>query len=88
MSWVIPTMQVASLDHAMWFHRPFRVDEWLLHVIESPSASGARGLVRGRFFDQQGRLVASTMQARPCPRTMSPLRTAPLLWRSTVMPTG
>lgn len=62
MSWVIPTMQVASLDHAMWFHRPFRVDEWLLHVIESPSASGARGLVRGRFFDQQGRLVASTMQ--------------------------
>jgi acyl-CoA thioesterase-2 len=62
MSWVIPTMQVASLDHAMWFHRPFRLDGWLLHVIESPSASGARGLVRGQFFDQQGRLVASTMQ--------------------------
>jgi len=55
-------MQVASIDHAMWFHRPFRVDEWLLHVMESPSASGARGLVRGRFYDQAGTLVASTIQ--------------------------
>jgi len=57
-----PTLQLASLDHAMWFHRPFRVDEWLLHVIESPSASGARGLVTGRFYDRAGRLVASTAQ--------------------------
>ncbi len=61
-SWFTPGMQVVSLDHAMWFHRPFRVDEWLLYDIESPNASGARGLVRGRFFDQHGRLVASTIQ--------------------------
>lgn len=62
MSWLSPGMQVASLDHAMWFHRPFRMDEWLLHVIDSPSASGARGLVRGQFFAQDGTLVASTVQ--------------------------
>jgi acyl-CoA thioesterase-2 len=61
-SWVDPRMHVASLDHAMWFHRPFRMDEWLLHVIESPSASGARGMVRGRFFSTDGRLVATTAQ--------------------------
>lgn len=60
--WLTPGFQVASIDHAMWFHRPFRMDEWLLHDIESPSAQGSRGLVRGRFFDQQGRLVASTVQ--------------------------
>jgi len=61
-SWLMPTMQVASLDHAMWFHRPFRLDEWLLYVMDSPSGSGARGLVRGRFFTRDGRLVASVMQ--------------------------
>jgi acyl-CoA thioesterase-2 len=61
-SWLTPGMQVASLDHVMWFHRPFRVDEWLLHVIDSPSASGARGLVRGRVFTRDGLLVASTAQ--------------------------
>ena len=61
-SWLTPGMQVASLDHAMWFHRPFRVDEWLLYAVESPSAAGGRGLVRGQFFDRQGRLVASAMQ--------------------------
>ncbi len=61
-SWVDPTLQIASIDHVMWFHRPFRIDHWLLHVIESPSASGARGFVRGRFFDRAGRLVASTAQ--------------------------
>lgn len=61
-SWLSPGMQVASLDHAMWFHRPFRFDDWLLYVIDSPSASGARGFVRGRFFDRQGRLVASCVQ--------------------------
>lgn len=61
-SWLTPKMQVASLDHAMWFHRPFRVDEWLLYDVESPNASGGRGLVRGRFFDREGRLVASTIQ--------------------------
>ena len=61
-SWLQPAMQVASLDHAMWFHRPFRFDEWLLYVIDSPSASGARGLVRGQFFTRDGHLVASTTQ--------------------------
>jgi len=61
-SWLTPGMQVASLDHAMWFHRPFRMDDWLLYDIESPSASGARGLVRGRFFDRQGVLVATAVQ--------------------------
>jgi acyl-CoA thioesterase II len=56
------TMQIASLDHVMWFHRPFRVDDWLLHVMDSPSAHGARGLVRGRVYTQDGTLVASTSQ--------------------------
>jgi acyl-CoA thioesterase-2 len=61
-SWVTPRMQVASLDHAMWFHRPFRMDEWLLHVVEAPTASGGRALARGSFFDRSGRLVASAAQ--------------------------
>ena len=61
-SWLSPGMQVASLDHAMWFHRPFRFDELLLYVVDSPSASSARGLARGQFFTQDGTLVASTMQ--------------------------
>ena len=55
-------VQMASLDHAMWFHRPARGDEWMLYVIDSPSASGARGFVRGSIFDRKGRLVASTAQ--------------------------
>jgi acyl-CoA thioesterase-2 len=55
-------VQMASLDHAMWFHRRFRVDEWLLYAMESPNASGARGLAMGRFFTRTGRLVASTAQ--------------------------
>lgn len=62
MSWLTPGLQIASLDHVMWFHRPFRIDDWLLYVVDSPSASGARGLVRGQFFDRAGRLVASTAQ--------------------------
>ncbi len=61
-SWMTRGMQVASLDHAIWFHQPFRMDEWLLYVIDSPSASGARGLSRGQFFTQDGRLVASVAQ--------------------------
>jgi acyl-CoA thioesterase-2 len=55
-------LQMASLDHAMWFHRPLRVDEWLLFDLDSPNASGARGLARGRVFSQDGRLVASLAQ--------------------------
>jgi len=61
-TWASPKMQVASLDHAMWFHRPFRMDEWLLYVIGSPSASGARGFTQVHFFTRDGRLVASTAQ--------------------------
>ena len=55
-------VQLASLDHAMWFHRPFRADEWLLYAMESPNASGGRGLALGRFFTRDGLLVASTAQ--------------------------
>lgn len=53
---------LASLDHAMWFHRPFRADEWLLYECRSPTASGARGLATGRFFTRDGRLVATAVQ--------------------------
>lgn len=56
------TVQMASLDHALWFHRTFRVDEWLLYSIDSPNAHGARGLSRGQFFTADGRLIASTTQ--------------------------
>lgn len=61
-SWWMPEMQVATLDHAIWYHRPFRLDDWILHVVESPSATGARGLVRGQMFTRDGTLVASTVQ--------------------------
>jgi len=57
-----PRVQSASLDHTIWFHRPFRADEWLLYDQVSPSASGARGLAFGRLFSQDGRLVASVAQ--------------------------
>lgn len=60
--WEHGNVQMASLDHAMWFHRTFRVDEWLLYSMESPNASGARGLAMGRFFKPDGALVASTAQ--------------------------
>ena len=53
---------MASLDHAMWFHRPFRADDWLLYAQDSPSASGGRGLGRGLVYDQTGHLVASVVQ--------------------------
>jgi acyl-CoA thioesterase-2 len=52
----------ASLDHALWFHRPFRADEWLLYDCTSPSASGARGLANGRLYTADGRLIASAVQ--------------------------
>lgn len=56
------TLQAASLDHALWLHRPFRADDWLLYAQDSPSASGARGLARGLVYDRAGRLVASVAQ--------------------------
>jgi acyl-CoA thioesterase-2 len=57
-----PNVMVASLDHALWFHRPFRVDEWLLYDVESPVATGARAFTRGTFYARDGRLVASVAQ--------------------------
>jgi acyl-CoA thioesterase II len=61
-SWLTPRLQIASLDHAMWFHRRFRFDDWLLYDLDSPSAQGGRGLAHGRWFTRDGVLVASTMQ--------------------------
>ncbi|MGB5245854.1 MAG: acyl-CoA thioesterase II [Woeseia sp.] len=55
-------VMMASLDHALWFHREFRVDDWLLYSLDSPNASGARGYARGQFFNRQGVLVASSAQ--------------------------
>lgn len=57
-----PNFQIATVDHAMWFHRPFKMDEWLLYSTESPTACNGRGLVRGQIFNKKGKLVASTMQ--------------------------
>ena len=56
-----PTLMLASLDHAIWFHRPFRIDDWLLYSQDSPSA-GARAFCRGTLFTRSGELVASTAQ--------------------------
>jgi acyl-CoA thioesterase II len=62
LAWDEHSVTGASLDHAMWFHAPFRADEWLLYLQESPVASGARGLARGQVFRRDGRLVASVVQ--------------------------
>jgi acyl-CoA thioesterase-2 len=61
-SWYQPSMMVASLDHALWFHRDGRIDDWLLYAMETPTAQGARGLSRGLIYDRGGRLVASVAQ--------------------------
>ena len=61
-SWIHGNLIIASLDHAMWFHRDFRMDDWLLYACDSPSSSGGRGLARGMIYDRRGRLVASTAQ--------------------------
>jgi acyl-CoA thioesterase-2 len=61
-SMVSPRLVIASIDHAMWFHRRVRVDDWLLYAIDSPSASGARGFTRGSIFSRDGQLVASAAQ--------------------------
>ncbi|HEX3897170.1 MAG TPA: acyl-CoA thioesterase II [Rudaea sp.] len=73
-SYLQQNVQMASLDHALWFHRPFRVDEWLLYSCDSPTTQGARGLTRGMIFSRDGRLVASTAQEgmiRILPETLS-----------------
>jgi len=61
-SWFELTVFMASLDHAMWFHRPFRADDWLLYNQDSPNATGGRGLARGLVFTRDGTLVATVMQ--------------------------
>ena len=61
-AWWDEAMQIASLDHALWFHAPFRVDDWLLYVQDSPRSSGARGFNRGLIYDRSGVLVASVTQ--------------------------
>ena len=61
-SWHDDVVQMASLDHAMWFHRPFRADEWLLYDQSTPSTSNARGLAEGRIFTADGRLAVSVVQ--------------------------
>ncbi|QJU52973.1 acyl-CoA thioesterase II [Herbiconiux sp. KACC 21604] len=74
MSWARPDLKMASLDHAMWWHRFARADEWLLYTQRSPSASGGRGLSLGEIYDRGGRLIASVAQegmvraGRPAPR--------------------
>jgi acyl-CoA thioesterase-2 len=62
LSWADGQTSGASLDHAMWFHRPFRADRWLLYDQESPAAAGARGLARGQVFTEEGELVVSVVQ--------------------------
>ncbi|WP_243074983.1 acyl-CoA thioesterase II [Microbacterium sp. SS28] len=61
-AWTRPGLRVASLDHAMWWHRPGRIDDWLLYVQTSPSARGGRGLATGRIYTADGSLVASVAQ--------------------------
>jgi acyl-CoA thioesterase-2 len=61
-SWFTPGMIVASIDHALWFHREVRVDDWLLYAMDAPTAQGARGFSRGLIFDRGGRLVCSVTQ--------------------------
>jgi acyl-CoA thioesterase-2 len=56
------SLRIATIDHAMWFHRPIDMNEWLLYAMESPFSGGSRGLVRGQIFNQKGELVASTTQ--------------------------
>ena len=80
LSWVDGRTSGASLDHAMWFHRPFRADRWLLYAQDSPVAYGARGLAHGEVFTAEGELVVSVMQEgliRAAPPPGPPLRPPP-----------
>ncbi len=71
-----PELQLASLDHAIWFHRPFRADEWLLYVQESPSAAGTRSFNRGEIFRRDGALAASVAQEGLIRRRAAPAQSA------------
>jgi acyl-CoA thioesterase-2 len=62
MSWKTPGLQIATLNHSLWFHRPFRMDRWCLYEVDSPTAAGSRAMARGNLFDLEGRLVASSVQ--------------------------
>ena len=62
MTFYTPGLQAASLDHALWFHRPVKASDWHLYVQDSPSASGARGFTRGSIYSRDGALVASVAQ--------------------------
>jgi acyl-CoA thioesterase-2 len=62
LSWMTPGLKMATIDHAIWWHRHVRADEWLLYVQRSPSASGGRGLTHGQVFDRAGDLVATVTQ--------------------------
>ena len=71
-SYYQPNVLMASLDHAMWFHRPFRVDEWMLYSCDSPTAQAGRGLARGMIYDTSGALTAAAapeglMRMQPAP---------------------
>lgn len=61
-SWVSGKLQSASLDHALWFHHPVKMDDWLLYAQDSPSAQGARGFNRGSIYTREGKLIASVAQ--------------------------
>ena len=61
-TWQEGRLQMASLDHAMWFHRPFRADRWMLYDQDTPSAAGGRGLARGQIFTEDGHLAISVVQ--------------------------
>ena len=74
---ISPNLVIASIDHAMWFHRSVRVDDWLLYAADSPSASGARGFTRGSVFARDGRLVASAAQEGSDPDDRVASRTFP-----------
>jgi len=71
-----PGLQMASLDHALWFHRPFKADEWLLYTQDSPNAFGARGLTRGLIYALDGTLVASVAQEGLIRQTSAPAKSA------------
>lgn len=62
LSWSTPGMKAASLDHSMWFHREFSVNDWLLYALESPTSQGGRALSHGKFYSRTGALVASVSQ--------------------------
>ena len=62
LSWMTPGLRLATINHAIWWHRHVRADEWLLYVQRSPSASGGRGLTQGQLFDRAGNLVATVTQ--------------------------